>query len=229
MQKLFQICLVASLLCLLAAGCGTISPGVDETPGAISDTQPSKTETITGSISPVPPTPTIEPKVTEIAATLEDNPRTVIAFTGVIVPARCVQEEVARQGSADYIYEEVQEILTGADITVGVYNATMRDNVPYMGCEKSWELIGSTNNADALARAGFDVMSVATNHIKDCGHLSCGDEGFFSTLENLRRVKIEPVGAGSNLDEALKPVVLEVNGIWFGFVSLGEVNEQASC
>jgi len=109
---------------------------------------------------------------------------------------------------------------------VGVYNATMRDNVPYMGCVKSWELIGSTNNADALANAGFDVMSVATNHIKDCGQLYCGDEGFFSTLENLQRVNVQSVGAGKNLKEALMYVVIETNGVKFGFVSLGEVNER---
>jgi poly-gamma-glutamate synthesis protein (capsule biosynthesis protein) len=33
------------------------------------------------------------------------------------------------------------------------------------------------------------------------------------------------VGAGENLDAAMQPVVVEVNGIRFGFVSLGEINE----
>ena len=153
-------------------------------------------------------------------------PRTVIAFTGVIVPARCVQAEIDRRGSADYIYDDVRDILTSADITVGVYNATMTDQVNYVGCENSWELVGSPNNADALQLAGFDVISVATNHIKDCGKKYCGDVAFFDTLFHLERVGIQAVGAGENLMDAKQPVFVEVNGIRFGFVSLGEVNER---
>jgi poly-gamma-glutamate synthesis protein (capsule biosynthesis protein) len=101
----------------------------------------------------------------------------------------------------------------------------MSDAVEPMGCVTSWELVGSSNNADALQAAGFDVMSVATNHIKDCGRYACGDQTFFDTLDNLHRVGILPVGAGENLDAALQPVVVEANGVRFGFVSLGEINE----
>jgi poly-gamma-glutamate synthesis protein (capsule biosynthesis protein) len=60
----------------------------------------------------------------------------------------------------------------------------------------------------------------------DCGMYSCGYESFFETLGHLNRVGIETIGAGINLEDALQPVVLEVQGIRFGFVSLGEVNEK---
>jgi poly-gamma-glutamate synthesis protein (capsule biosynthesis protein) len=66
---------------------------------------------------------------------------------------------------------------------------------------------------------------VATNHIKDCGITTCGDRAFFDTLENLRRVGIQPVGAGNNLAEAMQPVVATVNGVRFGFVSLGQIEQ----
>jgi len=171
------------------------------------------------------PTDTLIPTISSIP-TETFLPRTVIAFTGVIVPARCVQAEIDLKGNADYIYDDVREILKSADITVGVYNATMTDQVDYVGCENSWELVGSPNNADALHRAGFDVMSVATNHIKDCGKTYCGDVAFFDTLLHLERVGIQTVGAGENLMKAKQPVVVEVNGIRFGFVSLGEVNDR---
>jgi poly-gamma-glutamate synthesis protein (capsule biosynthesis protein) len=88
-------------------------------------------------------------------------------------------------------------------------------------------LVGSSDNADALQWAGFDVMSVATNHIKNCGLTSCGDQAFFDTLDNLRRVGILPVGAGNNLAEAMQPVVVTVNGVRFGFVSLGQIEPLA--
>ena len=78
-----------------------------------------------------------------------------------------------------------------------------------------------------LPRAGFDVMSVATNHIKDCGlNKSWCNEAFFDTLENLQRVGILTVGAGKNLEEALQPVVVTINGVRFGFVSLGDSKQD---
>ena len=73
-------------------------------------------------------------------------------------------------------------------------------------------------------------MSVATNHIKNCSGASCGDNynrAFFDTLDNLKANNILPVGAGMNLEDALQPVVVEVKGIRFGFVSLGMVEPNA--
>ena len=47
------------------------------------------------------------------------------------------------------------------------------------------------------------------------------------TLDNLRANNILPVGAGMNQEDALQPVVVEVKGIRFGFVSLGMVEPKA--
>ena len=99
----------------------------------------------------------------------------------------------------------------------------MSDKVEHTGCVWTYQLVGSPENADALGRAGFDLMSVATNHIKDCGLMqSWCDETFFDTLGHLRRVGILPVGAGGNISTALEPVVITTNGVRFGFVSLGD-------
>jgi poly-gamma-glutamate capsule biosynthesis protein CapA/YwtB (metallophosphatase superfamily) len=150
-------------------------------------------------------------------------PLTTLLFTGVIVPARCVQAALDEKGDPDYPYEEVRELIQAADLAVGTFNATMSDQVEHTGCNWTYQLVGSPQNADALAWAGFDVMSVATNHIKDCGLMkSWCDYTFFDTLNNLRRVGILPVGGGENLVQALKPVVVTVNGVRFGFVSLGD-------
>jgi poly-gamma-glutamate synthesis protein (capsule biosynthesis protein) len=88
-------------------------------------------------------------------------------------------------------------------------------------------LVAGSNNADAMAQAGFDLMSVATNHIKNCGLSNCGDRAFLDTMANLERVGIQFVGAGMNIAEAMQPVVIEKNGIRFGFVSMGEIESMA--
>jgi len=173
--------------------------------------------------SPTPnwtPTPPATPTATPVPTVL---PQTTLLFTGVIVPARCVQAAIDGRGSADYIFDEVRELISGADLAIGTLNATLSDYPPHTGCIFTYVLVGSSSNADALARAGFDGMSVATNHIKNCGIGDCGDRAFLDTLENLRRVGIEPVGAGMNHSQAMQPVVKTVNGVRFGIVSLGQI------
>jgi poly-gamma-glutamate synthesis protein (capsule biosynthesis protein) len=145
----------------------------------------------------------------------------------VIVPARCVQAAIDARGNPDYPYEEVQKVISQADLAIGTLNATISDYPPRTGCISTYVLVGGAENADALQRAGFDAMSVATNHIKNCGLTNCGDRAFFDTLANLRRVDIQPVGAGKNHSEAMQPVVIDLNGVRFGIVSLGQIERKA--
>ncbi len=177
------------------------------------------------------PTSTVQPSPTSTETTLPDTstptatsiPTTTFLFTGVIVPARCVQAAIDASGDSDYLYDEVRQVISQADLAIGTLNATISDYPPRTGCVPTYVLVGGSENADALQRAGFDLMSVATNHIKNCGLSNCGDRAFFDTMENLRRVGIAPIGAGDNHQQAMDPVVVEVNGVRFGFVSLGQL------
>lgn len=166
------------------------------------------------------PTETDEPEPTPL-------PETSLLFTGVIVPARCVQAAIDARGDSNYLFAMVRDLISQADLAIGTLNATISDYPPRTGCVFTYVLVGGSSNADAMAAAGFDVMSVATNHIKNCGLSNCGDRAFFDTLENLQRVGITPVGAGANLAEASRPVVKTVNGIRFGIVSLGQIEPMA--
>ena len=186
-------------------------------------TAPTPSATITATASPLPsstPTPTLRPSPTS-------PPITTLLFTGVIVPARCVQAKIDELGNPDYPYEEVKDIIQSADLSIGTLNATISDYAPRRGCVRTYVLVGGSENADALADAGFDAMSVATNHIKNCGPANCGDRAFFDTLDNLHRVDIQTVGAGANHDEAMETIILEVNGVRFGIVSLGQIEPFA--
>lgn len=178
---------------------------------------PTPTRAATATVA-LPPSPTAP-------LTSTSPPITVLLFTGVIVPARCVQASIDASGNADYLYDEVRTVIHNADLAVGTFNATMSDYPPHTGCVPTYVLVGSPQNADALQHAGFDIMSVATNHIKDCGLTTCGDRAFLDTLANLKRVGILAVGAGLNLTEAIQPVVATVNGVRFGFVSLGQIEQ----
>ncbi len=228
------------LLISLAVGCQISSDsGIEENPVSqeIAWTPTTTSSKLTPTIqiptpSPVP-SPTPKPTSTAVKPTLQITqtptsiPTTSLLFTGVIVPARCVQAAIDASGDSDYLYDEVREIISRADLAIGTLNATISDYPPPTGCVATYVLVGGSENADALARAGFDLLSVATNHIKNCGLSNCGDRAFFDTLENLRRVGIAPVGAGENLQEAMEPLVVAMNGVRFGFVSLGQLEPLA--
>ena len=248
-QSLLRISLFTvhcSLLTILLTGC-QLRPALplQATPNIPSPSSPPRivVNPPTGEAStstpfqPVPPTqpPAITPTGTPAntptplpTATSTLIPPTItLLFTGVIVPARCVQAGIDARGNADYIFDEVRELISSVDLAVGTLNATISDYPPHTGCIFTYVLVGGSTNADALQRAGFDLMSVATNHIKNCGLTDCGDRAFFDTLENLRRVGITPVGAGSDLAEAMQPVVVNIQGVRFGIVSLGMVEPMA--
>lgn len=165
--------------------------------------------------------------------TLVDTPTSTppaqitLLFTGVIVPARCVQSAIDARGDASYVYDDVRDTISNADLAVGTLNTTFSDLSEHTGCIFTYVLVSDSRSAVAAAEAGFDVMSVATNHVMNCSGASCGDNynrAFFDTLDNLRLNHILPVGAGMNLVEAMQPVVVEVKGVRFGIVSLGMVD-----
>ena len=193
---------------------------------------PNPSASLLAPLSPIPapisPTPSPSPLIPKpLSPSPSPLHSTTLLFTGVIVPARCVQAAIDARGDNDYLYEEVRELISQADLAVGTLNAAISDYPPRTGCVATYVLVGGAENAPAMARAGFDVLSVATNHIKNCGPANCGDRAFFDTLDNLREAGLLPVGAGANLKQALRPLVLTLNGVRFGIVSLGQLEPLA--
>jgi poly-gamma-glutamate capsule biosynthesis protein CapA/YwtB (metallophosphatase superfamily) len=215
--------LVFGILASACRGGATITPSASAT-SIFSQLEASATPAVRLSPSPTAsPTSSPLPPTATVLLTATTPPVTTLLFTGVIVPARCIQATLDENKNPDYLYEEVHDIIAGADLATGVLNATMSDRVVQTGCARTFQLVGRANNAAAARRAGFDLMSVASNHIKDCGKMkSWCDFAFLDTLENLQQAGIQTVGGGKDLAEALQPVVFTVNGVRFGFVSLGD-------
>jgi poly-gamma-glutamate synthesis protein (capsule biosynthesis protein) len=68
---------------------------------------------------------------------------------------------------------------------------------------------------DVLTGLGVDCVTLANNHALDYGTVALVD-----TLETLRAAGIETVGAGRDLAEARRPVVLEANGFRLGVIGV---------
>lgn len=71
--------------------------------------------------------------------------------------------------------------------------------------------------AASLKTWGFDAVSLANNHIRDCG-----DEGVYSTIAACQKNGILTFGAGKISVEAEKPLIIEKNRMKVAFVSFAE-------
>jgi len=67
---------------------------------------------------------------------------------------------------------------------------------------------------EILKSFGFDLLSLANNHIMDWGV-----EGLETTQKQLATIGIKSLGAGNNDVDARKPVIIEKNGIKIGFLA----------
>ena len=181
---------------------------------------PTATRTASPSPSPTDSPPSIP------THTPTPIPDTVILFTGDINPGRCVYAYAKAANDMALPYRGLAEILQSADITVGSLDGTFSDYNPPPPCDEHHRnLLAPAEAAQGLAFAGFDVMTVATNHAKDCGIVrGCKDQSLLDTLDNLRAVGVAPVGGGKNLAEAVAPVILTVNGTRFAFLGFSAVN-----
>ncbi len=62
-------------------------------------------------------------------------------------------------------------------------------------------------NIDCITATKIDYCSLANNHLLDWGY-----SGLKETLETLQKVNVKSAGAGQNLQEAVTPAVMEVEG-----------------
>ena len=77
--------------------------------------------------------------------------------------------------------------------------------------------------APLMAKAGFDVATIAADH-----NTNAGLEPVVETVNLFKANGIEPVGGGRNLAQALRPAVIDVNGLKFGFVGFDAIGGSVS-
>lgn len=192
----------------------------DETSVTGRDSSPSQTSTL--QISGTTTTPSLP------VIDITPAPRIILLFTGDINPGRCIAKASIIAADFTYPFHFVGEKLRAADITIGSLDGTISNQSPPQACPDSTNLIGPENMIHGLQFAGFDVITVATNHIKDCGEkgYDCDDKAFLDTINNLTDAGIKPVGGGQNLSESRLPVVIEKQGIRFAFLGINQIDER---
>jgi poly-gamma-glutamate synthesis protein (capsule biosynthesis protein) len=227
------------LAALVLAACSPAVAVADPAPSAQAAVTPLPSPAISPTplpaVSPAAPTPaatgrppTLTPAATPTAllATATTAPAIELLFTGDINPGRCVYARAKAAGDMTLPYQGLAPLLQGADLTIGSLDGAISDYNPPPPCvETHRNLLGPPEVAVGLQFAGYDVITVATNHAKDCGLVrGCTNESLLDTLANLRAVGIAPAGGGLNLAEAMAPAILTVEGVRFAFLGITAVN-----
>ena len=88
---------------------------------------------------------------------------------------------------------------------------------------KQFTFRANPRHAGILQELGVDLVSLANNHAYDYGN-----EALLDTFDTLDSVGIPYVGAGRNLDEALKPVYLIANDMKIAVVSATQIERNAN-
>ena len=125
-----------------------------------------------------------------------------------------VGDLILEKPDGEFYLSPVAPVLRTGDVVVGngeiVFTdrgiATYVEMYPSPGCP--------SGNMGALASAGFNVITLASNHVYDRGA-----PGIEDTVAGLRGYGIAVTGAGMNVDEARAPAIIERDGTKFGFLS----------
>lgn len=162
----------------------------------------------------------------EIEARLREPAPVVsrIVATGDILMVRCSLERIRATGDWGAPFRgPVGGFLAGADLALGSLDSSIQDIGEPYGCVDTTNLSAPAEALEALTVAGFDGLTLATNHVADCGDAFCGMEALTRTIELVTGAGISVVGAGPNLDAALAPAIFEVNGATVGVLGFDDI------
>ncbi len=124
-------------------------------------------------------------------------------------------------GYLEYPFAKTSEMLSQADLTIGNLESAM--GTIGEPASKRYPFRAPPQAAEALAMAGFDIISLANNHAGDYG-----DEALLQAMELLRAQEIAAIGAGQDALEAHSAHIRKVNGLDIAFLSYVHVPIEAS-
>ncbi len=135
---------------------------------------------------------------------LSDPPLSLIAVGDILLGDRA--KDVLRQRGADYPFEAVLPILERSSIVLGNLEGPLARRSSKQARNYTYRMKPAV--APALARARFNVLTLANNHVFDCGR-----DGLLETLDALSLAGIDVLGAGVHERAAHAPVIREA-GPW---------------
>lgn len=144
---------------------------------------------------------------------LKENENEIrLIAAGDVMLSRSVERKMIEKKNFKYPFIKTAELTSGADITFG----NLETPIISGRLINASELIFRTDpkSLAGLRYAGFDVLSLANNHI-----MNFGSKGLEETVKNLDQSGILHIGAGMGSDNISRSASLEVKGVKFAFLA----------
>ena len=141
--------------------------------------------------------------------------KTCILICGDICPTIDTQV-FFDEANEKVLLNDVLPLFKQSDVIFGNLEFALTDT-----CQKAVKtgpiLFGKLNYINLFKKLNFSALSLANNHIKDCG-----TEGVVNTIEICNKNAIPVVGAGINNKTAKEPLIIEKNGWKIGIMAFAE-------
>ena len=142
-----------------------------------------------------------------------------LIFAGDVMFSRAVRRDILASGDMAMPFHKIAPLMAASDIAFVNLESPFSNEGPYYPSglifHAAPQMIGG------LQLAHIAIASTANNHARDCG-----PKGVEFTVKWLRQHGVAAVGSGLSAEEAHKGVVLERNGVRFGF--LGYTYDQSN-
>lgn len=231
----FSICMVGVFTSVKQKNAACPDPSPVLTPVPTATPSPTLTATPTPTTTPSPtstatptptntPTPTATPTLTATPTPTPEPLDITVCFAGDISLAddavTIAQWEKTGNDLSKCISPELLEIMNAADVMCVNNEFTFTERgTPLKG--KSYTFRAKPERVALLSEMGVDVAMLANNHTFDYGKESLSD-----TLDTLESANIGYFGAGRNLEEAMKPYYVEIDGITIAFVAASRAEKN---
>lgn len=137
----------------------------------------------------------------------------IVLATGDLAPDREDHDES---------FVATRDVLRAADVVFGQLETSFA-STGVRAPQARHAVLARPEGAAALARAGFDIISCAGNHVLDWGN-----DAFFETRANIEAAGMRVVGAGANIAEARRPVRFTLHdGTTVAFLAYSSILPQA--
>jgi poly-gamma-glutamate capsule biosynthesis protein CapA/YwtB (metallophosphatase superfamily) len=145
----------------------------------------------------------------EQISSLREPPPSVIVVGDIMLGGRA-KKAVAEFGP-DYPFDGVLPLLRRAPIVLGNLEGPFAEKARKQQRNFSYRV--DVSIASALSRAGINVVTLANNHLMDCGR-----SGVLETLDALSKANMFALGAGTNERTAHEPVIRQAGGMRIGLL-----------
>ena len=151
-----------------------------------------------------------------VLQTVPEEPSTFsLVIGGDVLLASTVGERIKTQG-VNYPWYDVAPFLQQANLAiVNLETSVAEGGKPQ---DKTFTFRSRPETLKGLKAAGVDIVALANNHVLDYGR-----EGLEETLDYLAQHEVQHAGAGPNEESAYAPVIRDVNGAKFAFLSFSMI------